>query len=88
MGFFDDIKNKVATKLMGDLIADLGTLPIDKLGGEISLAIRRHPGQQAHLQVKLAGNEEVHYFQIPCTSEWADQFEHVAQEMRRHTNMP
>src|SRR5688572_11956851 len=71
MGFFADIKNKVATKMMGDLITDLGALPIDDHGREISLEIRCQSGRQPHVQVKLDSSGEAHYFQIHCTREWA-----------------
>jgi hypothetical protein len=63
-GFFSSIKSKVVRTFIGDLVADLGTLPIDEYGREISLSIRRRPGKPAHLQVKLASNEETNYFQI------------------------
>ena len=85
MGFLTEITSKVTTQQMGELLTDLGTLPIDQHGREISLALRRHPGQPAHLQVKLVSNGEAHYFQIPCTPKWADQLGRVAQEMKKHT---
>ena len=84
MGFFANIKNKLTTTLMGELITDLGALPIDDSGREISLAFRRHPGRPAHLQVKLASAGETHHFQIHSSPKWADQFERVAREMRIH----
>ena len=83
MGFLSAIKDKVAAKLMGDLITDLGTLPIDEYGREVSLSIRRYAGKSAHLQVQVARSGQAYYFQIVCSREWADQFEKVAQEMRR-----
>ena len=86
MGFLTEIRSKVTTQQMGQLLTDLGTLPIDQHGREISLALRRHPGQPAHLQIKLLMNGEAHHFQIPCTPEWAAQFERVAQEVKKHTN--
>lgn len=83
MGIFSSLKEMVATKLQGELIIDLGALPMNKLGGEISLSIRRISGKNPHLQVKLAEPGAASYFQIPCSSEWADQFERVAREMRK-----
>jgi hypothetical protein len=83
MRFFSSIKSKVVSTFVGDLVADLGTLPIDEHGHEISLSIRRRPGKPAHLQIKFASDGETSYFQITRMSEWADQFERVAQEMRR-----
>ena len=84
MRFFSSIKSKVVSTFMGDLVADLGTLPTDEHGHEISLSIRRRLGKPAHLQVKLASDGEANYFQITRMREWADQFERVAQEMRKH----
>jgi hypothetical protein len=83
MGLFSTIKDKVTTKLQGELITDLGTLPVDEHGKEISLSIRRHSGKRPHLQLKLAETGAADYFQIPCSREWADQLEKVASEMRR-----
>jgi hypothetical protein len=88
MGFFSAIKEKVATKLQGELVTDLGTLPIDEHGKEISVSIRRHSGKKPHLQVKLTETGASDYFQIPCSREWADQFEKIAREMRRQIDAP
>ena len=84
MGLFSSLKDRFLSKVMGDLITDLGTLPTDEFGREMSLSIRQRPGKRPHLQVKYGGRGEVQYFQIACTAEWAEQFEKVAQEMRRH----
>jgi hypothetical protein len=85
MGFLTEIKSKVATQQLGQLLTDFGTLSTDQHGREISLALRQHPGQPAHLQIKLLMNGEAHHFQIPCTPDWTTQLERVAQEMRKHT---
>jgi hypothetical protein len=84
MGLFSRLKSKVVRTFIGDLVADLGTLAIDEHGREISLSIRRRPGRPAHLQVKLASDDETNHFQITRMREWADHFERVAREMRRH----
>jgi hypothetical protein len=34
------------------------------------------------LQVKLARKDEASYFQMPCTRDWAEQFEKVSREIR------
>ena len=88
MGLISAIKAKVTTTLMGELVADLGTLPIDAHGGEISLSIRRHAGRQPHLQVKVARKNEAEYFQIVCSRDWAAQFEKVAGEIRKQIDGP
>ena len=84
MGFFSDIKDKLAKQLLGELVVDLGTLPLDKLGRGMSIEIRRRTGTPPHLQMKLTGTDEVSYFQIPCSREWADQFDKIAKEIRKH----
>jgi hypothetical protein len=86
MGIFSAIKDKFVTTVMGDLITDLGTLPTDQFGREMSLSIRQRPGHKPHLQVRYGGRGDTHYFQIACSPEWADQFERVAQEIRSHAN--
>jgi hypothetical protein len=83
MGLFSSIKAKIVKSFTGDLITDFGPLAIDEHGRQLSLSIRRYPGKPAHLQLKYTGGENV-YFQITRTREWADQFERVAQEMRKH----
>jgi hypothetical protein len=45
MGFFSAIKEKIATKVMGELATDLGTLPIDEHGKEISFSIHATPAK-------------------------------------------
>ena len=75
MSLLSSLKDMVTTKLMGELLTDLGTLPIDAHGGQMSLSIRRQPNRPPHLQVKLARTDESSYFQIACSREWADQFE-------------
>jgi hypothetical protein len=86
MGLFSSIKDKVTTTLQGELVSELGTLPIDDEGREISLSIRRHSGKKPHLQVKLAATGGADYFKIPCSRAWADQFEKVAGEMRKQSD--
>ena len=84
MGLFKAITDQVKTKLFGELVADLGTLSTDEHGRQLSLSIRRRSGKRPHLQVKWEGREETDYREIVCSREWAEQFEKVAQEMRRH----
>jgi hypothetical protein len=88
MGVFKTIKQKIKTKLIGDLIADLGTLSTDSYGRQLSLSIRRCPGKKPHLQLNWEGCSETDYRQIVCSEEWAQQFERVAHEMRRYLNEP
>lgn len=83
MGIFSNLKEKLATTMMGELVTDLGTLPIDENGKTMSLSIRQRSGNRPHLQVKLAEPGGASYFSIPCSREWADQFENVAREMRK-----
>jgi hypothetical protein len=85
MGLFSNIKNKIITSLMGEMITDLGTLPINKYGRNMSLSIRRQAGREPYVQVKVGGGK-AHYFQINCSKAWADQFERLANEIRKHTN--
>jgi hypothetical protein len=86
MGLFSTIKEKVATKLQGELVTDLGTLPINENGKTISLSIRRYSGKKPHLQVKLAEPGAADYFQIPCSRQWAEQFAKVASEMKKQVD--
>ena len=83
MGLFNQIKTKVTTLTIGELITDLGTLPVDDHGRELSVSIRQRPGKPPHLQMKLASTTEANYFQIPCSPQWADQFEKISQEIRK-----
>ena len=86
MSLLSDIKDRFTKRVLGELVVDLGTLPVDTLGSEISIAIRRRAGGPPYLQVKLARTDEVSYFQIPCTREWADQFDKIAKEIRRQVD--
>jgi hypothetical protein len=88
MGLFSTIKDKLTKQLLGELVVDLGTLPLDKLGSELSIEIRRRAGGPPHLQMKLTRTDEVGYFQIPCSREWAHQFDKVAKEIRRQLDAP
>ena len=83
MGIFSNLKDKLTTTMMGELVTDLGALPIDENGKTVSLSIRQHSGKRPHLQVKLAEPGAADYFAIPCSREWADQFENIAREMRK-----
>lgn len=82
MSFLSSIREKIATKCMGELVAELGTLPIDD-HRRITLSIRRRAGQSPHLQLKLAETGAVDFMNIPCTRDWADQLEKAAVEMRK-----
>ena len=82
MGFLGSVRQKIASKMMGELVKDLGTLPLDENDRELSLSIRKRPDKAPHLQVKLGSAFEASYFSIPCSPQWAQQFEKVAQEMR------
>jgi len=86
MGVFKTIKEKIKTALVGKLITDLGVLPTDSHGRQLSLSIRQRPGQQPYLRLKWEGCGETDYGQIVCSEEWASQWEQVAREMRRHTS--
>lgn len=88
MGLLNTIKDKITSTLVGDLITDIGTLPVDGAGRQLSLSIRRCPGRKPHLQFKWEGCREVDYRQIECSDEWAQQFEKVAQEMKKQINEP
>ena len=85
MSTIKTIKEKVKAKLLGELIADLGTLATDDYGRELSLSIRRRRGKRAHLRLKRTGCGETDYRDIVCSNEWVQQFEKVVQEMRRHS---
>ena len=95
MSFFSAIKDKVAKKLLGDLITDLGTIAIDEIYRKVSVSIWRRGGQPPDVRVKLVfkgawtiGKGETHYTSIECSQEWADYLEMVAREMRKQINAP
>lgn len=83
MGIFSNLKDKFTTAVMGELLTDLGTLPLDENDKTLSLSIRQRSGKRPHLQVKLAATGGADYFAVPCSPEWADQFEKVAREIRK-----
>jgi hypothetical protein len=83
MAWLTKMKTRVVDRMMGRLVVDLGTLTTDEHGRRMGLSIRQYEGRPAHLQVRYESGE-VEYFQITRMREWADQFERVAQEMRKH----
>ena len=83
MALFENLKKVVATKLLGELITDFGSLPTDEHGRELAMSIRRFPGNKPHLQLKWTGTGETEYWQIMCSEDWAKQLERVAAEMRK-----
>jgi len=95
MGFLSAIKDWLAKKLLGDLVADLGTIAIDEIRRKVSVSIWRRAGQPPDVRVKLVfkgawtiGKGETLYTSIECSQEWADYIEKVAREMRRQINAP
>ena len=84
MSFVSNIKSRLAKSLLGDLVADLGSFPIDDSGGQVEMSIRRHEGKPPHLQFKISSGGNTRYTQVARMSEWADQVERVAREVRKH----
>jgi hypothetical protein len=84
MGLFSDLKQKLKTNLIGEVIADFGSLPTDDHGGQLSLSLRRRPGRPPHLQLQWQSVRQTEHKQIACSAEWIQQFERVAEEMRKH----
>jgi hypothetical protein len=87
MSFLSALKDKVAKKFLGELVADLGTVAIAEIHREVSLAVRRQAGQPPYIEVKVVwtATGQTNYFPIACSQEWADSFEKVAREMRRQS---
>jgi hypothetical protein len=84
MNFFSNIKDRVAKSILGDMVADLGSFPIDESGGQIAMSIRRHEGKPPHLQLKITSGNNTRYTEVQRISEWADQVERAAHEVRKH----
>jgi len=94
MSFLSAIKDKVKKLLdMGDLVTDLGTLPLHDGDLKVSLSIRQYPGKPPHLlfykqaspRSEIGATES---FEIACSLERAEYLEKVAREMRRQINAP
>jgi len=75
MGFFKNIKDAFSS---GELITDLG------MHDNLSLSIRRRPSKKPHLRLCWHGPGEAECHEIVCSDEWAERFEKIAHEMRRH----
>lgn len=83
MTFFAKIKKKLVDTFAGELIADLGTLPINDYGQELSLSIRRRPGEPPYLQAKLGSPGRIEALQITQLKAWADYHERAIREIRK-----
>jgi len=91
MSFLSAIKDKVKKLLdQGDLVADLGTLPLHDSDLEVSLSIRQYPGKPPHLYLykKARRPNSTESFEIACSLERAEYLEKVAREIRREINAP
>ena len=80
MSFLSAIKDKVKKLLdQGDLVADLGTLPLHDSDLEVSLSIRQYPGKLPHLylykKARPNSTTETESFEIACSLERAEYLE-------------
>jgi hypothetical protein len=91
MSFLSAVIDK-AKKLLdqGDLVTDLGTLPMNDSDRKVSLSIRQYPGKPPHLlfvkEVRTHPGIETESFQIACSLKRAEYLEKVAREIKRQIN--
>ncbi len=88
MGLFNTIKEKIGNQLLGEPIVDIGTLVTKDNGPELSLSIRQIKGKKPQLVLAWKSVGSMDYQTITCSSEWANQFERVAAEMRKSLENP
>ena len=84
MGLFTDIKEGLATKFLGKLIADLGPLQTGDDSKTITFKIRQYPGKPPHLVFRQQWGGNGSCFLITRMRECADHFEKAALEIRKH----
>jgi len=83
MAFFSELKAKLTTKLMGELLAEIGSAPASVHGSTLTIAIRRRTNQSPHLHVKTAQGGNAEHLEITCSAELADLMEKTAHEIRK-----
>jgi hypothetical protein len=83
MGFFSAIRSTVTNKLMGELLAEIGTLPVNEQGRALTITIRERTDKSPHLQLKFADTGGADYLELPCTREWTDLLEKTAAQIRK-----
>ncbi len=77
------VGEKYTNAVHGKLLTSVGSLSVNQWGQQLSLAIRQRKGKKPHVQFSVAGGGESQGFEIPCSREWAEQLERLAQEMRK-----
>ncbi len=84
MSLFSQIKEKVAEKVLGKLITDLGSFQTGREGHTIAFEIRQYPGKPPQLIFNRRWGGDSSYFNITNMKECADYFYKAALAIREH----
>ena len=83
MQFFSALKTKLTTKLMGELLTEIGTAPANEYTRTLTITIRQRPAKPPHLHLKFTETGNSEHLELPCSRELADLLEKTAHEIRK-----